>query len=397
MKIKRVVSLLILLTGSCLFGAGYAAQSTTTNASSIDLVTFQKFPTSAARSVEYFTLKGTPYFAVAQFAEDFPNGNDGLDGGNSDITSPIYRWDGKQFKLFQSLPSHGGRDFTFFQIGNENYLGLANLREGSGPYKTDTFSTIYKWEDNKFKPIQNIQTYSAQEWTSFKLNNKTFLAIANYAKKENNEPNFDIDSNIYVWDKNQFNLFQSLPTHAAFTWNFFKLGNQSFLSVANGTGEFSDIYQWNGDKFTLFQQLPSNKARDILYFELNNEHYIALANLESDSVIYKWNKTKFEPVQTIKGAGGRRFVYFTQNNQHYLVKMNYMINRKLVFNSEIYKWDGNSFILDKEFPTSGATDAEYFTMNGKHYLAVANGHKSETSFKVDSVIYEVQTNTSKAN
>lgn len=391
MKIKKV-ALLAFLTGSVLFSSfsGFAATSTKLN-TSIDLRTFQQFETSAARSVKYFTLNGTPYFAVAQFAEDVPGGNDGLDGGNSDTTSLIYQWDGKQFGLFQTLPSHGGRDFTFFQIGKDNYLALANLRSGNGPYNTDTFSTIYKWEGDKFKLIQNIETFAAQEWTPFQLNNKTYLAIANYAKKENGKPNFDIDSSIYLWNGDKFNLFQSIPTHAAFTWHYFDMNNQHYLAVANGTGESSDIYVWNGDRFTLFQTLPSNAGRDILHFELKKEHYIALANLENDSVIYKWDKKQFVPFQTIKGAGGRRFVFFTKDNQHYLVKMNYMVNRKLVFQSEIYQWDGKRFVLVKEFQTSGATDADYFTMNGTDYLAVANGHKSENSFKVDSVIYKVQT------
>lgn len=391
MKIKRFISLLVLVTGGYLFGvqSGYAANS------SIDLKTFQQFETSAARSVKYFTLNGSSYFAVAQFADDLPGGNDGLDGGKSDTTSLIYRWDGKQFTLFQSLPSHGGRDFAFFQIGKESYLALANLREGQGPYNTDTFSTIYKWDGDKFKLIQKIETFSAQEWTPFQLNNKHFLAIANYARKENNKPNFDIESNIYVWNGSQFNLFQAIPTHSAFTWQYFELGKQQFLAVANGSGDSSDIYIWNGDKFTLFQKLPSNKGRDFLHFELKKENYLALANLEGDSVIYKWNKKAFIPFQTIKGAGGRRFVFFTKDNQHYLVKMNYMVNRKLVFQSEIYKWNGNNFILEKEFSTSGATDADYFKLNGKNYLAVANGHKSETSFKIDSVIYEIQTKITK--
>lgn len=392
MNSKRLVSLLVLLTISCLINAlpVYAEAGST-----LKLSLFQKFDTSAARSVKYFEINGTPYFAIAQFAVDFPGGNDGLDGGNSDTFSLIYRWDGNQFKLFQKLSSHGGRDFSFFKIGNENYLALANLRSGSGPYNVDTYSTVYRWDGHKFSSVQDFETFAAQEWTPFKLNNKTFLAIANYAKMENGKPNFDINSNLYRWDGNQFELFQSFPTHAAFTWNFFQLDNQYYLAVANGSGTTSDIYKWNGENFSLFQNLPSDKARDILHFQIDKKHYLAIANLENDSVIYQWDNKQFVPFQIIKGAGGRRFVFFTKNNQTYLVKMNYMINRKLVFQSEIYAWDGKNFVLSKTFPTSGATDADYFTLHGKHYLAVANGHKSETSFEVDSVIYEVKSETTK--
>ncbi|WP_019215356.1 hypothetical protein [Legionella tunisiensis] len=329
------------------------------------------------------------FLAVAQFAKDLPGRNAGLDGGDSDHYSLIYRWDGSKFRVFQKIPSHGGRDLEYFQIDKKSFIALANLRAGSGPY-IRTYSTIYTWDGCKFTPIQNIATNAAQEWTSFKIKDTTYLAVANYAKVGKRGPDFNTNSVIYRWNGEQFTAIQSIPTYGIFTWEFFTIKSKHYLAAANGAGKTSVIYQWDGKQFNPVQNITAPNARDIKFFTLNNQHYLAVANLGGDSAIYQWNGMKFELFQTIQGKGGRRFIVFERKGLVYLVKINYQIDNNVKLKSQIYVWNGNRFDLTTEFPTSGATDASYFTLNGHDYLAVSNGHKSKTSFRIDSVIYEVK-------
>ena len=259
----------------------------------VKLVPFQNLVTTGARSVEYFTIGKNKYLAVAQFGKDLPQGNVNRDGGDSDITSPIYQWNGKKFVMMQNLPSHGARDWQSFSIRNNDYLALANLRTGKGPYNSDTFSTIYQWDGIRFVPIQDILTQAAQEWCHYVIDGQTFLTVANYATQQGGKINFQINSDIYRWDGQKFILFQSIPTNGAFNITSFDIGSNHYLAYSNGFGNTSDVYIWKNNHFVLLQQIPSNKARDIDSFVIDGKYYLALANLGGDSVINQWNGNKF--------------------------------------------------------------------------------------------------------
>ena len=60
----------------------------------------------------------------------------------------------------------------------------------------------------------------------------------------------------------------------------------------------------------------------------------------------------------------------------------------MVLKSDVYEWQDTKFKLITQFTTYGGTDATYFTIGNQNYLAVANANKSNTSFRVDSVIYK---------
>src|SRR3990167_8300505 len=390
--------LLVLIVGCCPIGKyGVFAN----NLPKVSLIPFQGLETTGARSITYFTFSSNrPFLAVSQFAMDNPAGKTGADGGNSDIFSLIYQWDGHQFIPFQRLPSHGARDWAYFNIKNNHFLALASLRVGNGqPYNLNSFSTIYEWDGCKFTPIQDILTQAAQEWTFFSIDKDFYLVVANYAENVpssagNNATtpklNFGVNSVIYRWNENakKFDSYQSILTQAAFNWEFFTVDNEHYLAVSNGVGPVSNIYIWKNRKFQLFQSIPSSKPINIKAFTIEQKHYLAISNLAGDSAIYMWDGKQFIFFQKIIGPGGRRFVFFTDLGNHFLAKINYLVGTQYQLLSQIYAWNGEKFVKVLDFPTYGGTDATFFTIRNTRYFAVSYGNKNKDSYRMDSEIYK---------
>ena len=61
---------------------------------------------------------------------------------------------------------------------------LAVAIQGSGINNSETQSKIFRWKekDRKFVLHQLITTYSAKSLKSFKIDGRTYLAVANYMK-----------------------------------------------------------------------------------------------------------------------------------------------------------------------------------------------------------------------
>ena len=72
--------------------------------------------TTGARNIEYFTISGKHFLAVASHD----------DGSNFGLESSIYQWNGEMFGVFQKIPTKGAVRFTFFEISGNNYLAVAN-------------------------------------------------------------------------------------------------------------------------------------------------------------------------------------------------------------------------------------------------------------------------------
>ena len=97
----------------------------------------------------------------------------------------------------------------------------------------------------------------------------------------------------------EFQEFQSVSTNGASGWQFFSIGTDHYLVVANYSNGSthnidSKIYQWNGSNFVEFQSIPTNGARDWEFFTIGTDHYMVVANLYNgstyniDSKIFQW-------------------------------------------------------------------------------------------------------------
>ena len=339
----------------------------------------QSIPTSGAFDWHYFTIGSDLFLALA-------NNND-----NSGADSKVYRWDGAEFREYQLIPTDGARDWEYFTSGTDSFLVVANNR----PWNTD--SIVYKWDGTFFVSDQSIPTVGARDWEHFTIGSDSFLVVANSFDGSTN----DIDSKIYRWDGASFREYQSLPTHRATDWEFFKIGTDSYLAVANRRSDAtanvdSLVYKWDpaSAMFVEFQAIPTSGAWDWEFFTIGADSYLAVANrgndttLSIDSKIYRWNGTMFVEFQVIPTHGARDWEYFTAGGDSFLAVANGTgpIHPTSDTDSKIFQWDGTTFVGYQDVPTMGAIDWESFTIGGASFLAVANS-LSDNNHNVDSKIY----------
>ena len=163
--------------------------------------------------------------------------------------------------------------------------------------------------------------------------------------------------------------FQAIPTNGAEDWEYFTIGSDSYLAMANYYGDISKIYKWNGTSFDEFQSIATNGAVDWEYFTIGSDTYLAVANLWGSAYyeIYKWNGASFVEFQTIAISGVRDWEHFTIGNDTYLAMGNYYINDH---DAKIFKWNGSSFVEVQSIDSPNrAVDWEYFTIGKSEHIS----------------------------
>ncbi|OWK51127.1 Thrombospondin-type laminin G domain and EAR repeat-containing protein [Lonchura striata] len=226
-------------------------------------VAHQRIATHSARDWEAFAIEGEAFLAVVNHRE----------GNNHNIDSVIYRWNPRTglFETNQTIPTSGAYDWEFFTIGPYSFLAVANTFNGTS---TKIYSHIYIWLSGSFQLFQSILTFGAADWEVFHIGDRVFLAVANSHSYDSGMPapsNFyAINSSIYELNitAQMFVKFQDLLTYSALDWEFFSVGDDSFLVVANSFDGFtfsvnSIIYRWQGyEGFVAAHQLPTVGCRD---------------------------------------------------------------------------------------------------------------------------------------
>ncbi|KAM9613807.1 thrombospondin-type laminin G domain and EAR repeat-containing protein isoform 2-T2 [Morphnus guianensis] len=226
-------------------------------------ITYQRITTHSARDWEAFVIEGEAFLAVVNHRE----------GNNHNIDSVIYRWNPRTglFETNQTIPTSGAYDWEFFTIGPYSFLAVANTFNGTS---TKIYSHIYIWLSGSFQLFQSILTFGAADWEVFSIGDRVFLAVANSHSYDSGMPapsNFyAINSSIYELNitAQMFVKFQDLLTYSALDWEFFSVGDDSFLVVANSFDGFtfsvnSIIYRWQGyEGFVAAHHLPTVGCRD---------------------------------------------------------------------------------------------------------------------------------------
>ncbi|XP_016118123.1 thrombospondin-type laminin G domain and EAR repeat-containing protein-like [Sinocyclocheilus grahami] len=90
-------------------------------------------------------------------------------------------------------------------------------------------------QGRKLKIILN-GTFGATDWEMFQIGNRVFLAVANgHMLCERGPSLYTINSTIYELDMTtkMFLKFQDIVTYSAVDWEFFSVGDEHFLVVAN--------------------------------------------------------------------------------------------------------------------------------------------------------------------
>ncbi|KAM4559500.1 thrombospondin-type laminin G domain and EAR repeat-containing protein-like [Odontesthes bonariensis] len=239
----------------------------------------QTLETHSAQDWEAFQIHNHSFLVVANHRR----------GTHHNIPSVVYRWnpDTKLFELNQTLPSSGAYDWEFFTIERFHFLVVANTFNDQ---TTTISSTIYIWQDGSFRTFQNITTVGATDWEAFQIDGRFFLAVANSQKVSSQGPIFySINSTVYELNMltQTFIRFQDILTHSALDWEFFTVGDEKFLVVANSHDGSSYslnsvVYRWQGyEGFVAVHSLPTFGCRDWEHFSTDEGSFLVYSSATS--------------------------------------------------------------------------------------------------------------------
>jgi EPTP domain len=347
----------------------------------------QRLPASGARAVERFVIDRESYLAIPQLAYDIPQTDPNMNGGNSDTTVLLYRRAANMYVEHQRLPSPGGEDAEFFSLGDRDFLAIASIRSGQGPYQFAVDSVIYEWRGGRFEEFQRIPTVAAKQWRHFTIGDRHFLAIAQGVVMDGLN---NVASQIYEWNGVRFELFQEIPSQWAYNWHFFVVGQQLFLAHADHM-QPSVLYRWNGSRFEPFQSLVETQGRAFTTFEVDGTTYLVCARLQSDSPVFRWNGTAFDEYQQLAGSGAREFALIQDGRHLYVLRVNFILGTpaspRTALDSQIYRWQNGALHALDRFPTLGGTDLCTWRENEEWYVAVSNSLSADLRFRTDTLIY----------
>jgi len=152
---------------------------------------------------------------------------------------------------------------------------------------------------------------------------------------------------------------------------------------------------------TAVQSIGTYGACDWEHFQIGTDHYIAVANYHRDSgntynvysKVYKWNTgtSQFVDFQSIATWGGTSFKHFQIGTKHYLFAANRQSNDSTYnINSVVYEFNTSTtqFVAIQSIPTNGAYNSHFFTIGSNSYLAIGNSNSSSSN------IYKWNTTTS---
>ncbi|XP_061699372.1 thrombospondin-type laminin G domain and EAR repeat-containing protein-like [Syngnathoides biaculeatus] len=273
-------------------------------------------------------------------------------GKESDV-SVIYKWSrrSKQFVRFQTLQTHCARDWEAFKIHRQTYLVVANHRIGNNNHTVE--SVVYKWNrpTKSFVVHQRLRTLGAYDWEFFKVGPYHFLVVANAFDGVTTS----LDSVIYVWVDGKFQVFQTVKTFCATDWEMFQIGARVFLVVANGhrlhgngPGEYainSTVYELDVSErlFVRFQDIVTYSAVDWEFFSLGGEHFLVVANsfngesYSLNSVLYRWQGYEgFVPVHWLPTIGCSDWEFFSAGGDSYLMYSSAKAPLAKVFKLKMY-------------------------------------------------------------
>ncbi|XP_074516712.1 thrombospondin-type laminin G domain and EAR repeat-containing protein [Sebastes fasciatus] len=292
---------------------------------------YQNISTHGALAWRHFSMGKKMFLVVSNSG----GGPDKRKESETD-TSVIYKWSKrrKRFVRFQTLQTHCARDWEAFNINHQTYLAVANHRQGDSNHTID--SVIYRWNRfaKSFEVYQTLQTSGAYDWEFFTVGPYHFLVVANAFDGVTTS----VDSVIYVWVNGSFQVFQTIKTFCATDWEMFQIGSRVFLVVANGhrlhgngPSQYtinSTIYELDmtGQLFVRFQDIVTYSAVDWEFFSLGEEYFLVVANsfngesYSLNSILYRWQGYEgFVPVHWLPTIGCSDWEFFSSKGESYLI------------------------------------------------------------------------------
>eukprot|EP00808_Paulinella_micropora_P015660 g67015.t1 len=206
-----------------------------------------------------------------------------------------------------------------------------------------------------------------------------------------------------------YTTVQLVPTKGAKSWEAFRIGNSTYLLVANdydGSTYLvnSTLYRFDEGKpaspLVQVQTIPTKGAWDWEAFQIGNLTYLLVAN-SFDGLTYLVNSTLYRfdqgkpasplvQVQTIPTKGAVDWEAFQIGDVTYLIVANNFAVSTWLVNSTLYRFNegqpASPLVQVQTIPTNGAIDWEAFQIGNATYLLVANTYNGST-WLVNSTLY----------
>ena len=156
---------------------------------------------------------------------------------------------------YQDLPTRGAFGVEQFSVNGSLFFAFAN---------TDSF--IYKLIESTrtFSLYQTIDTTATWDIQYFPIADKHYFAVANRLNRWGHS--YQLHSTVYQWDGHQFVVWQNISTNGASSFNFFKLQQEPFLTVASCHDDTTHninavIYEWKDNHFKSFRRYEPRELR----------------------------------------------------------------------------------------------------------------------------------------
>ena len=216
-------------------GSSYSTNSSIYKWNSDKFEKIQDIPTEGAVSSETFAISNETFIAFA---------NHYSQQKRESVQSAVFKWSGQKFVKLQSFETYGARDVKSFSDNGSTFLAFANYRRGSGQY--DINSPIYKWNGSHFVLFQSIPTRGAAALHPFMMCSQPFLGVASYG---DDDKGYNTMSVVYRVSQEQFIEYQEIPTQGAFRMTSFQYKGHTYLAVANRKSNYnwninSALYKW---------------------------------------------------------------------------------------------------------------------------------------------------------
>ena len=277
---------------------------------------YQTIATNAGADVEYFTISGEHYLAVAN----------AHNGTTRRINSVIYLWNGTLFVAFQNFATKGAISFHFFKIANEPFLTVSNSKDD---VTHSINSTIYKWKNNMFEKFQEIATEGCRASAAFVINNESYIAFANEVRSAS--------SVVYKRAGMHFVKLQNLQKHRAMDIKSFYVNYDVFLAIASQPESY--INKWNGRQFVQFKTIPTSGARALHPFVMCGQTFLGVVDrYRTKTVLYRFSALgQFTKYQELSTFGAIDMTSFEYKGHTYLAIANYGRGHRNI-ESTVYKW-----------------------------------------------------------
>ena len=273
---------------------------------------YQTIGTHGGHDVEYFTISGEHYLAVANV----------YNGITYTLSSVIYLWNGTLFVSFQNVTTIRGASFNFFTIEKEPFLAVSNINANS---------VIYKWKNNTFEKFQEIATQTCRASAAFVINNESYIAFANDVRLAS--------SVVYKRAGMHFVKLQNLQKHIAMDIKSFYINDDVFLAIASQPESY--INKWNGSQFVQFQTIPyTSGARALHPFVMCGQTFLSVADeYRTKTVLYRFSAPgQFTKYQELSTFGAIDMTSFEYKGHTYLAIANSgNINQRNI-KSTVFKW-----------------------------------------------------------